>query len=421
MYLFRLVLLLLSIFLSDVSVAQSADSAAPEISADSSNETDNVIKLYKNKDVTLYNFSPELLKALEDCSAYSEDFTQHNPEIKETVARLFEWANFSLSVNIAGKENELCHFIIEHKIAGIGGQKHDCKITDTQKNDLLEAMKDRSTETITETYISEPAHDGALPVETTITAGRFDVVADKLQNTACTVEETQPTEAEIEEARKKYQQLPEEFVEALSACDEKNISRSVLFFNESINIVGWNGDKCRVLYNAFELNIPQNKLLTIKSYDDLDELCNDSRIAELDYKKNFLYNDLIFDLSRCAEYTKQTDGARLTQQLGKFTLKSGTSSIFKEQTCQITFINEISDDKKSTDYSVVCSVPQADITEILEPYQALIKQYGVQKKYNADGSIKSVSGPISNDETKRADAKIMYELQKRGLCKLKNE
>lgn len=298
--------------------------------SDAVDDNGSAVKSAVTKDVSLYNFSESLLSAAESCTAYSEDFAQNNPKIQTLMTELFGNAAFVVPINILGKENDLCHFTVGYKVEGISSSEYDCKITDAQRTELVEAMKDRSLAPYTDTFTTVPQTEGDMAIETTLTASRFDVVSAKLQTTACSLD----------------------------------------------------GQK--------------------------------SNTAAFDYKKNYRYDQLVYMLQDCPQYTTNHIGMLYSDNADGLELRSGIEAIYTDNTCYLTFINEVKQNDAVQDYSVVCAVPSDVSGQLLEPYQELIL------KHNAgDGDIIASSAQL-DAEAHHADGVLMYQLQMLKLCRLKN-
>ena len=368
------------------------------------------------ENVRLYNFSEDLLKAAEECSVYKEDFLQNNPDIKSDMSEMFGSTDFNMPVEILGKDGDLCHFTVGYSLNNGGNTKYDCKINDEQKKELIAAMRDRSAELVTETFTVPQADADNGPVETTMTAGKFDIVLNKLQTTACKAEKLLPPNKESEDAQKNLQPLPNEFISSLANCESAEINRETVFFTQKTSIVGWNEDKCHVVYKDFDLSIPRTELGKILTYNDLDILCENPEIAVYDYTKNYNYENLLFTLKNCKNnrVANQLLSNRATDILET---QNGIEALYKDGTCNLTFINEISVKGSKEDYSVICMADDLTISEILASYKPLIEAY---EKFSANKENFDASAERElTDMLKVADGKVMYELQIRNLCQMK--
>lgn len=132
-------ILCLSIFIAINSMAFDGS-----VSFDSGNGTKSI-----NETPSLYNFGEQLLQSLENCSPYTENFTELNPELGAMFG-----GDLSVLIDIKGKQEEKCVFDVIMQIDILGCQIQHCQISDDQRQRLLTAMKDRSNEVITETFDS---------------------------------------------------------------------------------------------------------------------------------------------------------------------------------------------------------------------------------------------------------------------------
>ncbi|MBQ7632531.1 MAG: hypothetical protein IJS88_00250 [Alphaproteobacteria bacterium] len=218
------------------------------------------------------------------------------------------------------------------------------------------------------------------------------------------------------------EKLPDVFAANLRLCTPDEVSHEVNGSIESIKIVGMDNDKCKVRIALFVLNIPIEKLADIDTYNDFEALCHDENIAILEYKENYRFSNLMSELSLCSKYSSLHHNGRSSSKYESINASIVTDMMtqYKDGECVVTFVNEITLGNKFMDYSVQCSVQDSERERILEPYADLIDLYGAKEIVHKDGSV-SARTAITNNETYKADAKLLYELQKNGLCHLVHE
>lgn len=393
--------LCLSLFLSD-----KAQSQTMKMSIGGTSE-------YKEDKVKLYNFSDELLQATANCSPYSEDFSKNNSTIS------FFGMSPKITINILGKDNGLCKFVVKHEFKGMGGSQYTCQINAQQQKELLEAMKDRSTELITETYTSYTTIESGdevqrIPYETKITAGRFIVEYSKITGSSCEIEEITYSEEEKEQTKKDMLSFSHEFINSLRKCEPDTEEFSMFILSKKAEIIGMQDDNCYIKYSDFDLFVPTNIIPNITGFDSLETLLKNRDIAKYNKKLEYSYNGLLFEIDHCAKHHEDHRGESTTQSSEFVSIKRGISTEYINQTCVIKLQNELEIDGSIEDYSIRCPIPEKEIQHIADTYSELISKYGEKREY-IDGGVRFISAQ-KNAETKQADDEIMYYLQQKGFC-----
>ena len=133
-----------------------------------------------SQQATLYHFSEGLLDAVLNCRPYFEDFSANNPDIKKAGAFL-GGADLSITVDVKGEDKGQCFFEVTNKLEGLSSTTYYCSVSEKQRKEIYEAMLDRSTQPVTEsfeTFSTVTTADGKVskqPVQTTMTDSRFNV------------------------------------------------------------------------------------------------------------------------------------------------------------------------------------------------------------------------------------------------------
>lgn len=386
-----------------------------------SSSYEGAVSTTKYDSTKLFNFSPELLNAAENCSAYSEDFTGVNPELKQ-LGDMFGGMNFSIPVSIIGKKDGLCSFTVESKIAG-SGYRYDCRISAEQQSALIQAMKDRSTAEHTETFVSYLGSttnaDGVetpFPTKTTVSGNLFDVTLSRTLAEACKLSEIEATEEEAAAAEEEALTFSAEFQKALSTCSPATETRQFLFFSKQIDILGSNENSCRLKFDNFTLNVPLAKAAELKNFNDIEALLNDKNITV--YAPEYNTDGLLFVLDKCL---KSESSAFSSGSAGSKTSSFGSIETISElyyaadgNSCRLEFINTLDRNGAKENYSLNCSATKEELSEILAPYQELLKLYS-EKSSHENGSY-YVEGPAENEQTRTADKELFKVLQNRKLC-----
>ncbi len=246
-----------------------------------------------------------------------------------------------------------------------------------------------------------------------------DMPTDVVEEKVDLLKATETSEETSATAEKAPEALPEDFKEKLDDCAPAKTSRNVNNQLENIEIKGLEGENCEIKLAVFDMSIPMEDLVQIGTYEDLEKLCKNPLISTLVYTDRYNYANLMSELNKCEEYKYLHHNGRATTEYTfvNVTTVTDMTAQLKEDICELAFVNEITVDNKFMNYTVVCEVPNEKIAQLLEPYRDLIDLYGAKEIVNSDGSISSRTS-VSNDKTQHVDAKLMYELQTAGYCRL---
>lgn len=261
-----------------------------------------------------------------------------------------------------------------------------------------------------------------------VTAAEENTEAEKEADTSEAAETTDllqataATDESAEAAEKTAELLPEDFKNNLVTCTPSSTMRMVDNRAENIEIIGAEDDKCKIKLTVFHLSIPMADLPQIATYEDLEKLCKNSEVSTLSYTDNYNYANLMSELNQCKGYQYLHHNGRASTEYPfvNVTVVTDMTAQNKEDICELTFVNEVTVDNKFLNFSVICEVPDEKIAPMLEPYRDLIDLYGAKEIVNADGSVSSRTA-VSNDKTQHVDARLMYELQTAGYCRLLEE
>ena len=403
------VLILLMLFLT---AAQTSHAATAEQAADFIFEP---IQQTQQKEVVLYNFSPDLMRAATDCRAYSEDFVTQNPDLQQLSAQ-FGGVKFKIDIDIKGISEDLCHFDVVTYLQGVGGTKTTCALNGSQHLSLIKAMKDRSHQPITLTYTTTNDEKNEPPVQTTLTAGHFDAVWAKLRSEACQTVDITPTPQEIEQNRRTIDRLPNSFLSALQTCHPTAEKRHFLFIENNVAILGAKGLKCHLLYNNFDIYLPPSEIAAIQSYADLNTLLQNKNIAVYRDKDNIPTKNLLFATDFCRKHKfGQRRWSEPTLSSQNLKIERGLVAKYTEDSCRIKLINSVRLPDKKLDYSLFCDIDKDILDMVLVPYENLLTEFGEKKLPDNDGKV-SYLAPQGNDKTIEADAQFLQDLQRLHLC-----
>lgn len=373
------------------------------------------IQQTQQKKVVLYNFSPDLMRAAADCRAYSEDFVAQNPDLQH-LSNQFGGAKFKIDIDIKGISDDLCRFSVTTYLEGVGGTKTTCGLNGSEHLSLIKAMKDRSFQPITLTYTTINDKENEPPVQTTLTAGHFDAVWTKLRNEVCHTSAIAATPQEIEQNRRKIDRLPSSLQSALQTCRPTVEKRHFMFIENNVTIIGPTGGKCHLLYNNFDIYLPQPEVANLKSYDDLNALLLNKSIAVYRDKDNIPTQNLLFATDFCRKHKfGQRRWSEPTSSDINLKIERGLAAKYTDNSCRIKLINSVRLPDKKLDYSLFCDIDKDILDMVLMSYENLLADFGEKKLTDDNGNI-SYLAPQGNDKTEAADAKFLQELQRLHLC-----
>lgn len=321
----------------------------------------------KTEEVKLYNFSPELINAAQSCSPYEENFNKNNPELSKSIPFMGK-QKMDVNINIAGKdENGNCKVNITQKIPGMMTFLYNCTIAPDLQKELVSAMQDRSATPITETFTTymTSTYNGETkktPMQQTMTDGKFNIVWAKTIGTSCETSEQEPTQEEQQALKDNFNNLSASFQTSLQNCKEDREEKSLMMLTETIEIIGWEKEKCHIKYQDFDLYIPQDKLSTIKTIPNITDLLTDESITR--YKPKFQTRGLVSRLKDCPSLQNPYESFRSSQKTNNIEISNKMSMEKSETECIITFENSVNINKQKKTYLNTCRVNLDIIPEL---------------------------------------------------------
>ena len=336
---------------------------------------------------TLYNFSPELIDAAAMCAEYSEDFSTNNPQFEA-----------SININIINIEGDKCHFMISSYLQENKVSQYDCLVDPQQMADIVNAMKNRSTDDVSISYNIDGKEEIA-------TGTLFDATLKKIYNEACVLT---ISDVEVKEEKKEeffvanIDNFSPDFMNALYKCSLYVEEKEILGNSERIEIQGMKEDKCLLKYDDFNLLLPKELLSNIQSFSDVKLLLRNKNITS--YIPNYDYKGILVGVSKCTKDNPASTIALQNNTKNDVDIHKGMIFNYENNGCRIKLLNQVYVAGVMDDYSITCFVEQKDLSLILEVYGELLL------KNNDD---------YTND-MKNADDELMYRLQQADLCKKNN-
>lgn len=366
----------------------------------------------KNESAEPFNFSDALLAAAKDCLPYSEDFTQANPRLK-ALGALFGNVPFSIQITVKGKDEAgFCAFSVVNGLFG----STVCRVSPEQRQEIYQAMLDRSTTPVTEsftTYSFLETPDGKkekIPMQITMTDNKFNIVWNKINNTACEILE--PTKQDEEKLKEQLLSFPPEFIEKIRSCLPGSLEKNFLFLSTEITVRGKENGRCVLSFPPFELLLTDEQLDGIGGLEDLYDLAEDDTAAR--YVPEYQADGLLYALNACARNEKEYKGPVKTQTIKNIKIQTGVQSVFSGGGCQIKLANVIEKNNQKKGFGKICHIPQNELSGLLSPHQAELS--------GAPTVAAAANGEISssfsyNEKTANADRELLQKLFAHGWCR----
>ena len=367
---------------------------------------------FSQDNISLYNFSSDLLNAVQNCTPYTEDFMKNNPSLADT-AHMFGALNPTLDIHIKGKDEKgFCHFSVINNLIGIQVFEHRCSVSDEQLKEIYLAMTDKSTKPVTETFTTYAHINDAngsekkIPIETTMTDSKFNIVWSKINADSCEQIERDPEPEFFLGFKDSLNNFSSEFSNNLINCQPDQEEKTFLFFSKKATIVGKENNLCHIIYGSFDLKIPMDRVDEIRSMQDFEDLIEDETIAR--YIPEYEITGLSFELDNCRQGMKHHKGAVQTTTQNNIKITKGLSSSFSDGVCTIDFTNKVSINGKEKDYSKKCSIPQSHLDGLLSAYKNIIQDKPEQSRLH-DFS--------SRGQTDEADKNLYQKLIEQKFCR----
>lgn len=381
---------------------------------------------------TLYHFKPELIQAAENCSAYQEDFTQANPDLKYKTSQ--EGVEQQINVNISGWEDDQCQFVIEYiykrgKDVVPPAIRYSCSLVKDNLDELVSSMKDDSTDILQETFAVPEYDDNGTKIGETIqqaTGSHFDISYAQVKSLLCTQEEFTPvSEAEIEDAEEELS--PEEYAErynlfspdfkmSLQNCVPNVENKVIDRFAHHIEVIGKEKNRCHVKYDYFDLNIPFEIMINIHGFDDIKTLIKNKEIAKYHHKPEYFYYGLVHAYNAC--HNKHSYyGTKEVKRMNDIIITRGLNAEYDGKACIFNLTNDVEIEGETEDYSTMCRLTDKTIEELWPTFEEILTKYGEKGEIGVNGRFRISKAAVENSETREADEALLMYMQQEEYCK----
>lgn len=371
------------------------------------------------------NFSPELVKAMTDCTAYQEDFTAQNPELAKADA---EGNAQQITVRVIGWDKDECHFTVDYihkkgEQTAPQGKRTDCKLIKENLAELAAAMQDKSDDVYTDT-VENQTTQGTQKQE--ITGSRFDVTYAKMKALLCQEEAFDAASGEPEQEEPEEELTPEEFAErynlfspafmlSLQACRPDSEERTIARFSHEIEIIGKENNICHVVYDMYDLKIPLDVVPNIHGFDDVKTLLKNEEIASFNYKPEYVYDGLVHAYNACRNKHSYY-GLKDLRRVSDVVISRSMNAEYDGKACIINLNNDVEHEGQITDYGVMCRLTDKTIEDLWPIFEDILNKYGERQTIGADGKTEIMHG-VNNKKTKEADIALMFYMQQQGYCR----
>lgn len=380
------------------------DVQATEISFSSTNGVTQTTT--KAEKAILYNFSDDLINATSNCIPYFEDFSKSNPNVNNS-GKMFGGAKVKVLIDIKGMEGDFCKFDVTHNIYGISNTKQVCSVDKFVLNEIIEAMKNRSTELVTKTFTTQNKMtiDGITkqyPQQNTMTDTVFNVTMAEIYGNYCELEIYEPSEQEQNDAAEKAMEFSDSFISSLNSCTQDREELSFLMFSHHYaEIIGKKDYLCHVRTNDFDFYIPEDIIPTLTDFRKLYELVSDKNIATYRKIENYMFDNIYSYVNKCqhSNYTTSSSGG-FDENI--YSVTRSISSSYKNNECALKLKNTLKIKDEKFDYSLICTISDEDRNAIISKYSGLL------------------SNNTEKEELIKVGKFILKSLLKNKLCKFDN-
>lgn len=370
-----------------------------------------------------YYFSEELKNAVSNCTPYSEDIYEKNPEMRKAASAMMSMfsdkldaSDFKFIFDVKGKQGDKCQVFLTYDF-GFNKTELNCEFSAETQAKLVAAMNDKSTETTTKKIDA-----GIMSVTTT---GReYDFVVSEIMNRDCKpLEQQPPSQEKIKEMQHKMLAFSDRFKTSLKTCTpDTEVFKVMGMEMNKVKIKGKEKGKCHVVLQGFHILLNDNEL-SLSGFDELGELVADETRAT--YSPSYKYQGTLFALSRCEQANKNNSANQdfgsgkeevsITDNVSVF---RGVNSSYKDGACKLAITLVMKRNGKEEDHSLSCDIKQPQLSQYLAPYSKLLEQHG--PKVTFDEGFFANSFGEQTEEVSKGDQELFLKLYKEGICKKVN-
>lgn len=316
----------------------------------------------QNKNIRPVNFSDAFLNAAKECSPYSENLVDTNPDWRQYGA-LFGIRDGAVDVTINGRSDGLCSFSVKNSLLGIASVTYRCKLSNEQHQELYTAMTDKSTTPVTETfttYATAQSADGStqkIPTEMMMTDSKLNIVWNKLMADACEEQINEPDES----VKEKMLSFSPEFTDNLKKCVPSDETKQFLLLSFAVSVKGFSGGKCRIGLSPFELYADQSDLAGLDTLENLYDFIENKPDDQVKYIPEYPSAGITQALKACRQETEKYNGAKSSETFGNVIVRKGIQASFKDGVCQVKLANLLERRGVKKGYGKICRIPRNEL------------------------------------------------------------
>ncbi|MBR6355590.1 MAG: hypothetical protein IKR92_01930 [Alphaproteobacteria bacterium] len=371
------------------------------------------------REAKLYEFSEELINAVENCSEYATDFS-----VKETpYAHLGDFMGKMPSKSkfeIYYHDKDICRMRVRFIALGQGETRFNCRLNDKQRAQLVQAMRDKSTEEYVVTLPTEDEADcSGCSSAVTFSGNLFDTTLAMLKPKVCAELHIMPTRDEIEAARVYNKQFSEDFRATLKKCIPAKRDEVTGNLLDGVEILGKveNSDKCRLKFAGFEMTADPNIFKSVTTIDDLQRtLLRQLDDAKYDYENKYDGTGMLFGLHECRKGSASYNAGENIFMHGNIQVRNGLNAKRSREICEVVLKNTVEiANVYYRDYSMKCNVPLSQIDSLTATYAHLLETAEKEVEEENNGVFYAVDAKHT-PETQRADTEILAKVRDYGYC-----
>lgn len=350
----------------------------------------------ETNNMRLYQFSDPLLDAVKNCRPYNEEFTKINPDLASigVICQRVE-----IHINGLNPKN-LCQATIVHKTQDQGRTTYKCSLNRQQREELYQAMLNRSLDPVTQTFITyEPYEDSSgkiykEAIEKTMTDTVLNIAVAKLKANACTSEYEEANEAQQQRFSKYVLTFSKNFQKKLQNCEKGEEYIKTAYLSKPIKIIGKDANACVVDSTTFVYHIPMSEIYKLTNYDQLTIFATDPQIAV--YTPSPDIRHTYSALESCQREEEDYQSPTYIQRINNIKMTKLTTSHNQDHDCVIKYREIVERPEYHEEFETVCVFSEDIVND-------LIKQY---------------PEPKNKKQEKQIGQKIYNTLQNKGYCHL---
>ncbi len=370
------------------------------------------------REAKLYDFSEELINAVENCSEYETEFSVKDTpyaHLGDFMGKMPSKSKFEIYYH----DRNICRMRFRFIALGQGETRFNCRLNDEQRALIVQAMRDKSTEEYVITLPTEDERDcSGCSSAVTFSGNLFDTTLAMIKPKACAELHIMPTKDEIEAARVYTKTFSPNFHEALKKCVPAKGEDANHYQILGVEILGkTDKNKCRIKFADFEMTADPQMFKSLATVEDLQRaLLRKLDEAKYDYEAKYDSTGLLFGLDACRKNGGFYDAGENIFMHGNIQARNGLKAKRSREICEVVLKNTVEiADVFYRDYTMKCNVPVSQIDSLTAMYAHLLEENGAQSEEDKNGIFYATEVHYT-PETGKADAEILAKVRDYGYC-----